>query len=618
MREVVEETLPPSYGYDWSGEAREEVSSGSTSAIAFVFGLIFVFLILAAQYESWSLPVGVMMAVPFAILGALVAIALRGIAERSVLPDRPADAGRTRGEERDPDRRVRGGTAREGRQVVLRRGGRSGAAAAAADRHDFVRVHPRHRAARDRDRRVREQPPLDRHRRHRRHARRDRDRDLLHPDVLLGVRDMEREAVRREETRRRAAGARSTPLPTHRSSTDDAPARVTAVLLGLLAGCAVGPDYHRPDVDVPEKYLYQIDDVTETANTQWWKQFDDPVLDQLIVDALAGNKNVMIAAANVEQAAGVFTTRALAAVSADRLSGRRHAAAPARPPRDAGNTEPRQFVSGVRDRELGDRSVGPHPPPDRVGARESARHAGSAARRTAVVGVIGRNDLPEPARVRRTARHRAAHARRVRRVGEAVRAAVQIRRGVRDDGRSGTFAVRNRRRAESRRSSSRSCSRRTPCRFCSAAIPDRFRAASRSPTSSAPSIPAGLPSQLLERRPDIAQAEQNLIGANAQIGAAKALYFPTISLTGLFGGASTDLSDLFDGASETWNYAGSITGPIFAGGGISGQVARGDGVAESRAVQLRSDHSERVCRRRQRAVRQAETRRRTRCRRAAW
>ncbi len=79
MREVVEETLPSSYGYDWSGEAREEVSSGSTSALAFVFGLIFVFLILAAQYESWSLPVGVMMAVPFAILGALVAIALRGI-----------------------------------------------------------------------------------------------------------------------------------------------------------------------------------------------------------------------------------------------------------------------------------------------------------------------------------------------------------------------------------------------------------------------------------------------------------------------------------------------------------------------------------------------------------
>ncbi len=90
----------------------------------------------------------------------------------------------------------------------------------------------------------------------------------------------------------------------------------------------------------------------------------------------------------------------------------------------------------------------------------------------------------------------------------------------------------------------------------------------------APAIPEGLPSDLLERRPDISQAEQNLIAANAQIGAAKALYFPTISLTGLFGGVSSDLSDLFDGSSETWNYTGSITGPIFAGGGISGQVAQ--------------------------------------------
>jgi multidrug efflux pump len=79
IREIAEETMPPGYGYEWAGEAREEVSSGSTSAIAFLFGLLFVFMILAAQYESWSLPVGVMMAVPFAILGALAAIALRGI-----------------------------------------------------------------------------------------------------------------------------------------------------------------------------------------------------------------------------------------------------------------------------------------------------------------------------------------------------------------------------------------------------------------------------------------------------------------------------------------------------------------------------------------------------------
>jgi multidrug efflux pump len=78
IRQVVEEELPSGYGYDWAGEAREQILSGSTSAYAFIFGLIFVFLILAAQYESWSLPVAVMLAVPFAILGALIAIGLRG------------------------------------------------------------------------------------------------------------------------------------------------------------------------------------------------------------------------------------------------------------------------------------------------------------------------------------------------------------------------------------------------------------------------------------------------------------------------------------------------------------------------------------------------------------
>lgn len=79
MEEIANETLSQNYGFEWSGEAREEKLSGSTSSIAFIFGLIFVFMILAAQYESWSLPFGVIMAVPFALLGALVAIMLRGI-----------------------------------------------------------------------------------------------------------------------------------------------------------------------------------------------------------------------------------------------------------------------------------------------------------------------------------------------------------------------------------------------------------------------------------------------------------------------------------------------------------------------------------------------------------
>jgi hypothetical protein len=87
-------------------------------------------------------------------------------------------------------------------------------------------------------------------------------------------------------------------------------------------------------------------------------------------------------------------------------------------------------------------------------------------------------------------------------------------------------------------------------------------------------VPAGLPSQLLERRPDLLQAEQQLIAANAQIGAAKAQYYPSISLTAAFGVASSQLDSLFKGPAQVWNYGGSIIGPIFTGGAISGQVAQ--------------------------------------------
>jgi multidrug efflux pump len=71
--------MPPGYDVAWSGEAYEERQSGGTSGLVFVFGLVMVFLILAAQYEKWSLPVGVLMAVPFALFGALLAILIRGL-----------------------------------------------------------------------------------------------------------------------------------------------------------------------------------------------------------------------------------------------------------------------------------------------------------------------------------------------------------------------------------------------------------------------------------------------------------------------------------------------------------------------------------------------------------
>jgi outer membrane protein, multidrug efflux system len=85
-----------------------------------------------------------------------------------------------------------------------------------------------------------------------------------------------------------------------------------------------------------------------------------------------------------------------------------------------------------------------------------------------------------------------------------------------------------------------------------------------------PDVPAGLPSSLLERRPDLREAEQNLIAANANVGVAKANFFPTISLSGLFGGVSPQLSEL-TGAGKAWTLAGDFAGPIFTGGRLKNQ-----------------------------------------------
>jgi multidrug efflux system outer membrane protein len=88
----------------------------------------------------------------------------------------------------------------------------------------------------------------------------------------------------------------------------------------------------------------------------------------------------------------------------------------------------------------------------------------------------------------------------------------------------------------------------------------------------APTVPAGLPSALLERRPDIRQAEGLLVAANARIGAARAAYFPDISLTAQPGFLSSSLSSLFSGPAGLWTFAGTITQPIFEGGALHSNV----------------------------------------------
>ena len=100
-----------------------------------------------------------------------------------------------------------------------------------------------------------------------------------------------------------------------------------------------------------------------------------------------------------------------------------------------------------------------------------------------------------------------------------------------------------------------------------------------------PEVPPGLPSELLERRPDIRAAEQVLIAANAQIGVARAAYFPQLSLSGFLGGQSTQLASLFSGPASTWSLAPQVSQPIFTAGRIKAGVKLAEAQRESALVE---------------------------------
>jgi outer membrane protein, multidrug efflux system len=103
-----------------------------------------------------------------------------------------------------------------------------------------------------------------------------------------------------------------------------------------------------------------------------------------------------------------------------------------------------------------------------------------------------------------------------------------------------------------------------------------------------PDVPAGLPSALLERRPDIREAEQQLRSANAQVGVAVADFFPQLNLTGLFGGATPELSMLTSGGDVAWSIAAGLTGPIFHGGQLRAQYAQARAAREQFALQYQA------------------------------
>jgi hypothetical protein len=183
MERVLQETLPNGFGYEWTDLTFQQKSAGNTALIVFPICVMLVFLILAAQYESWALPLAVILIVPMCLLSAMVGVLAEGLGQQRADADRLHRLGGFGLQERHPDRRVR---ARAGRawHDAGAGGGGSLPAAAAAHPHDLVCLHHGRRAAGDRERCRQRDAPGHRYRRICRHAGRDDFRVVPHAGVL--------------------------------------------------------------------------------------------------------------------------------------------------------------------------------------------------------------------------------------------------------------------------------------------------------------------------------------------------------------------------------------------------------------------------------------------------
>jgi len=358
-----------------------------------------------------------------------------------------------------------------------------------------------------------------------------------------------------------------------------------SLALFLLAGCTVGQDYVRPAVDSPEAWRVNYDAAAETANTRWWELFDDPVLNGLIDTALRENKDIRIAAARVEEFAArvdIFRSGAYPQLSYDGEGSR--------------NRDSRDAFDGV---PTGDRNF---------------NNYSIAANLSWELDLWGRiRRATEAARAELLAQEENRRAVILSLVSAVATSYVTLRqldqqlevsRETLAD-RSESLELFQMKFKGGVVSELEIAQVRTEYEQAAAAIPPLERSIALTENAlsvllgqnpgamlrgktidelALPAIPAGVPAQLLARRPDIRSAEQSLVAADARVDVARSQYFPTISLTGLFGYASDSLSDLLGNSANTWSVGGSALGPIFTGGRISAQVRASEAVQRQTLV----------------------------------
>jgi multidrug efflux system outer membrane protein len=340
-----------------------------------------------------------------------------------------------------------------------------------------------------------------------------------------------------------------------------------------LFSCAVGPDYRRPAVEAPAGWRELSGDSHAVINEQWWTVFGDEQLDRIIQIALAENKDVQIAAARIEEArALVAATRAdqfpQLNVEAGASRSRGSAAATQAPP-GTNLTASRYRVAADLSFEL---DLWGRLRRSTEAARATLLSTEYAERvvRLALVSQVAQSyfdlrslDL-QLGIATRTLKTRRETLRLVRKRFEGgVVSELDLQQAEGEAATAEAAVPALERRIVQRENELSVLLGRNPGAISRGR--DLFDVA-------VPDVPVSLPSDLLGRRPDILSAEQTLVAANANIGVARAAYFPRISLTGLLGVESVELSNLFSREARAWQLATNLAAPIFTAGRTRGQV----------------------------------------------
>lgn len=345
----------------------------------------------------------------------------------------------------------------------------------------------------------------------------------------------------------------------------------------VLSACTVGPNYHRPVVNVPT--TYRGADPTGPApgtaasfgDEKWWTVFEDPELQKLIRTGLQQNFDVRIAATRIQQAqAQLVITRAQQFPNI----GAGPSVAGARQPPIAGVLPAYSYVA----EELGFSGSW------NIDFWGRYRRATEAARATLLASEWGQRAVTSTlvenlATAYIQLRELDLELDISKRTLASRQQSLQLTQTLEQGGATSLLDVRQAQQlVETAAASIPDTERQIQQQENQISILlgenpagiDRGLALTDQPLPA--SIPAGLPSSLLERRPDIRQAEEQLIAANAQIGVARAQLFPQISLTGSGGVESFGLTNIFTPASRAWNYTASATQPIFNAGSLRANV----------------------------------------------